>query len=702
MYLSFYERVVHLIYSQSCPEISRAQIHLVLTRIAIWRATRGPVWAADYTKLARLAVTRYISGHPLPEPRGISTTKDGIPRVLPHELRELVRRGNPRDLSCILAILSISRGIMGGKPVDYSPIENSWTGKWPVGLKSFISEELQALGAWRIKSSLPSLGFHWSTKSGPNGQALTSCLHDFDNLPDTLKTSILTVAPWLRLTFKKLEEWQVRPLWSILNAITKTTNKGRIRKLSVKPDREAKSRIFGILDYWSQTALLPLHKLVFQLLQMFSTDCTSNQGNGMTLRAPKGHSYHSFDLSNATDRFPIEIQEFVVASMIDPSYAAAWKDIMIGYEFMDPKGSPRTFRTGQPMGAHSSWPIFTLCHHLIVQFSSFRAGLPAPFKDYRLLGDDIVIANDQVAAKYLEVMTELDVMISFTKTHVSTDTFEMAKRWWHKGSEITPAPIHGFYEVRTKWHLVAELYRSMLERGFDHLVTVGVYPVISKLLLISGYRGRQVSTKLKQIKGFLLTSSLNSKTDIPDKVSIAMQFLQMFKVPVPCTQRDANFAKWFDKLACSVYYGNQEETAERSRALVKKWQFKLITDLEEHPDLGSDDQSELTEHWYEVLPFLQALSNKSAEAYESVNTSIRASNLDPSHLIWDKLPHTKVLVLPVENEIVPIRSAHLKAGSRASFTNSLVKKAFAQLNYWETTSKSSFLVETPSWVSSGE
>lgn len=698
MYLSFYERVVHLIYSNCCPAIRQQDIRIVLARIAKWRATRGPVWASDYTKLARLAVTRYVSGHPLPEPRGISTTKDGIPRVLPHVLRELVRAGNPRDLSCILTILSVNRGILGGKPVNYQPIENPWDGNWPVGLKTFIQEELQALGAWRIKSHLPSTGFHWSTKSGPNGQALTSCLHDFDNLPDTLKESIMTVAPWLRLTFKTLTLWQERPLWSILNSITKTTNKGRIRKLSVKPDREAKSRVFGILDYWSQTALLPLHKLVFQLLQMFSTDCTFSQGNGLTLRAPKGHSYHSFDLSNATDRFPLEIQEFVVSCMMDQSYATAWKDIMVGYEFVDPTGKPRLFRTGQPMGAHSSWPIFTLCHHLIVQFSSFKAGLPAPFKDYRLLGDDIVIANDQVAAEYLGVMKDLDVPISFAKTHVSNDTFEMAKRWWHQGSEITPAPIHGFYEVRTKWHLVAELYRTVLERGFDHLVTVGVNPVISKLLSLSGYRGRQVSTKLKQIKGFLLVSSLTSKTDIPDKVMIGKRFLQLFGVPLRCTERDASFVKWFDNLACSVYYQTQEDAAERSRALVKKWQYKLITDLEEHPDLGPDDQSELTEHWYEVLPFLQALSNKSAEAYESVNTSIRASNLDPAYLIWDKLPHTKVLVLPVEGEIVPIRSAHLKAGSRAVFTNSLVKKAFAQLNYWETTSKSRFLVETPSWV----
>jgi len=702
--------MVSLIYSHHSTKIQKSDINLILHRMDVWYNSRGPVWTSDYIKLARLCVTRFIAGQPIPEPRGIATTTDGLPRVLPHSVRELVRAGSPRDISAILTVLSVNRGILGGKPVNYSDIEDGWTGKWPIGFRDFIAEELKAMGAWRIEQHLETTGFHWSTKSGPNGQALTSCLEDLINLPDTLVKSIITISPWLEPVMSRLLSWKDMPLWDVLRSVTKSTDKGRFRKLSIKPDREAKSRVFGILDYWSQCALLPLHKLVFQLLKMFSTDCTFEQGRGLTLRAPQGHSYHSFDLSSATDRYPMEIQEFLVSCMISPKYSSAWKNILIGYEFLDPKGNPRTYRTGQPMGAHSSWPIFTLCHHLTVQFSASLAGLPAPFKDYRLLGDDIVIANDQVAAKYLEVMSTLHVKISNAKTHVSLDTFEMAKRWLYKGIEITPAPIHGFWEVRTKWHLVAELYRTTLEKGFDHLAEIGVNRVVSKLLEISGYRGRQVSTRLKRIKGFLLTSSLTSKTDTPDKVRIGKQFLALFGVSTLCTQRDDSFIKWFDNLACSVYYGDQEKTADRSRALVKAWQYKLLTELEEHPGLGPDDQSELTTHWHSCLPMLRSLSDKSKEAYESVNRSIRASNTDPSRLVWDKLAYTKVLVLPVENEVVPIRAAHLKSGSRATFILSLYKKAFAQLawrmddgwNHLPSSSKSRYVVETPSWVGANE
>jgi len=65
------------------------------------------------------------------------------------------------------------------------------------------------------------------------------------------------------------------------------------------------------------------------------------------------------------------------------------------------------------------------------------------FKDYILLGDDIVIKNDKVASKYISIMTKLGVDISLHKTHVSKDTYEFAKRWIKGGCEITGIPLRG-------------------------------------------------------------------------------------------------------------------------------------------------------------------------------------------------------------------------------------------------------------------
>jgi hypothetical protein len=47
---------------------------------------------------------------------------------------------------------------------------------------------------------------------------------------------------------------------------------------------------------------------------------------------------------------------------------------------------------------------------------------------YVLLGDDIVIADANIAREYKEIMMDLGVEISVSKTHTSDHTFEFAKR----------------------------------------------------------------------------------------------------------------------------------------------------------------------------------------------------------------------------------------------------------------------------------
>lgn len=81
-----------------------------------------------------------------------------------------------------------------------------------------------------------------------------------------------------------------------------------------------------------------------------------------------------------------------------------------------------------------------ITHHVIVHLAATRAEKP-PWGKYVLLGDDIVIADKDIAREYRAVMSELDVPISDAKTHVSNDTCEFAKRWIHKGVEITPYPL---------------------------------------------------------------------------------------------------------------------------------------------------------------------------------------------------------------------------------------------------------------------
>lgn len=96
--------------------------------------------------------------------------------------------------------------------------------------------------------------------------------------------------------------------------------------------------------------------------------------------------------------------------------------------FITPTGESITYVVGQPMGGYSSWAVFTLCHHLVVQYASTLCGNKGFFTGYRLLGDDIVISDKLVASKYQEIMTTLGVEISESKSHISKECYEMAKR----------------------------------------------------------------------------------------------------------------------------------------------------------------------------------------------------------------------------------------------------------------------------------
>lgn len=67
------------------------------------------------------------------------------------------------------------------------------------------------------------------------------------------------------------------------------------------------------------------------------------------------------------------------------------------------------------MGLYSSWVLLAHFHHLVISYSASLVGI-RNFRDYRVLGDDVVIRNDLVAASYLKVMTALGIGISLEKT----------------------------------------------------------------------------------------------------------------------------------------------------------------------------------------------------------------------------------------------------------------------------------------------
>lgn len=66
-----------------------------------------------------------------------------------------------------------------------------------------------------------------------------------------------------------------------------------------------------------------------------------------------------------------------------------------------------SFVAGQPLGYLSSWPLFALSHHILVWFCADQVYPGKRFKRYAVLGDDVVIADKDVALVYEKALSEI-------------------------------------------------------------------------------------------------------------------------------------------------------------------------------------------------------------------------------------------------------------------------------------------------------
>lgn len=121
----------------------------------------------------------------------------------------------------------------------------------------------------------------------------------------------------------------------------------------------------------------------------------------------------------------MEFQRKVVELLFNPVVAHAWVVSELGVNvFRAPQGSLKDikflkFSTGQPLGFLSSWPLFTLCHHIIVWLAAEEVYPGIKFYRYALLGDDIVIGDEKVAEAYLRRINDLGVKVSMPKSLIS-------------------------------------------------------------------------------------------------------------------------------------------------------------------------------------------------------------------------------------------------------------------------------------------
>jgi len=122
------------------------------------------------------------------------------------------------------------------------------------------------------------------------------------------------------------------------------------------------------------------------------------------------------------------------------------------------------------MGAKSSFALLALTHHVIVRLASIAANIPN-FKNYVILGDDIVINNSEVASHYIRIMKSLGLEISLNKSIVSSPdlssvpTAEICKRVFAGGYELSPLPCKLIASVLENGDMMYQLQEELGKRS---------------------------------------------------------------------------------------------------------------------------------------------------------------------------------------------------------------------------------------------
>lgn len=431
----------------------------------------GLLFMINYHKKVRQSVVNYLAGSDH-RPDGIGLTrKDRLPAPLGPLLR-VIRNQSPSQMRLVMTLLFCTRALKTEPVLSTESIEEPYKGKVPssgeLGREVFrFWKELGKSKLFRVPRRLKFRSFHFSTKAGPNGPAALSWVQDFSVLDRVTKSALIEMGGWEIDKFFSKSLVNLKHLKSqVSNSFKGNTKVLATTKLSFFSDREGKTRVIAIGDYFSQTVLRYLHRYLFSILRLIPQDCTFDQGKFKNLL--EGQSvFYSVDLTSATDRFPIAFISDLLKGHLPDFYVDAWRSVMVRRGFKTPDNRYIRYAVGNPMGFYSSWASFALAHHFVVYLACQKVGVPWKTLPYALLGDDIVIANHEVGEAYIALLDDYGVGVSELKTHKSPDLFEFAKRWIYKGVEISPFPISALRETQKRSYLLTTLLWDLSKREWD-------------------------------------------------------------------------------------------------------------------------------------------------------------------------------------------------------------------------------------------
>lgn len=175
-----------------------------------------------------------------------------------------------------------------------------------------------------------------------------------------------------------------------------------------------------------QEALRPFGEELYRLIQSLPWDCTFEQHKAIPhiqSCLARGGQVHSVDLSNATDYFPLSLQETALRAIFlkkDWDFIDLFIKISRG-NWKSPIGDLH-WTKGQPLGLYPSFGSFTLTHGLLLLH--LNGGLHD--NQFFVVGDDVVILNDKLRDRYIAVLERMGCPWSQDKSISSSKLSEFA------------------------------------------------------------------------------------------------------------------------------------------------------------------------------------------------------------------------------------------------------------------------------------
>jgi hypothetical protein len=174
-----------------------------------------------------------------------------------------------------------------------------------------------------------------------------------------------------------------------------------------------------------QIALKPLGDAIYKAVQQLPWDCTFDQSKAIPVvqqHLQAESRCYCIDLSGATDYFPLSLQldllHVLFPNMSD--HIDLFQDLSRSSWIMG--DTTIKWTKGQPLGLYPSFGSFALTHGMLLYYLNAYTHN----NEFYVLGDDVIILKDSLAAKYLEILKLIGCPISEAKSITSRNIAEFA------------------------------------------------------------------------------------------------------------------------------------------------------------------------------------------------------------------------------------------------------------------------------------